>query len=198
MNDFDELSKMSLKELEKIAKKEIAKANRKIEKLGVLRGDSSAYSKIEALEGSPYIYSGEHVAFKMPEASDNLQRTNQLREAIGKAQRFTESATSTKTGIEAVKRNHRKWIRANFDGFSRNAAADDFLKFLGRDDIREQMKNFDSNVIVEALAKANRQKGNETLLEMYENFKKSGKSYGAWIIELDNSAKNQSAKRIDF
>lgn len=196
MIEWTEISKMSLNELEEIANDVFRKANYRIMRLGAMRKESEAYKRLRTYTGSPYVNEDEYMTFKIPETSDKSQKTNQLRQAIRIADKFLFSKTSTATGIERVNRERRKWLRENFDGFSKNKDADDFLKFLGSDVIKEQKKTFDSNIIVTALANADKNQSNKKIKEIYEDFKKTGKSWGAFTIEQEQEWKKK--KGIKF
>jgi len=121
---------------------------------------------------------------------------NQLIQSIGVAEKFLSAETSTAKGIERVKRNRRKWVRKNFDGFNTNEEADDFLKFLGSAEIQEQKQFFDSNIIVEAIATASKNQPSKKLQEIYRDFKASGKSWGGFIIDQEREYK--SKRGINF
>ena len=53
---------------------------------------------------------------------------------------------------------------------------------------------------VEALSNANEHRGEKTLLEMFQEFKASGRSYGSWIIELEdrNKSSTKGSRGIKF
>ena len=196
MIEWSEINNLSLSELETLAKNIFSKANYRIARLKNRRLESEAYKKLLAFIGSPYIDEGLYITFKIPETVDKVQKMNQLKQAIRVADKFLFSATSTITGIERVNRNRRKWLRENFDGFSKNKDADEFLKFLGSKTIKEQKKIFDSNVIVTALAIADKNQPNKKIKDIYEDFKKSKKSWGAFTIEQEQEWKKK--KGIKF
>jgi hypothetical protein len=194
--DWDNINRMSLIELEKVAAELYRRANYRIERLGKYRGESEAYKRLSSYIGSPYLHEGDYLQFKIPETGDALQKANQLRQSIAVVEKFIAAKTSTATGIEKVKRNRRKWIRQNFDGFSKNKDADDFLKFLGSDEIKEQKKIYDSNIVVKALAIADKNQPSKKLKEIYDNYKKSKKSWGGFLIEQEQEYKKK--KGIKF
>lgn len=194
--DWDNINRMSLIELEKEASELYRRANYRIERLGKYRSESEAYKRLTAYIGSPYLHEGDYLQFKIPETSDALQKANQLRQSIAVVEKFIAEKTSTATGIEKVKRNRRKWIRQNFDGFSKNKDADDFLKFLGSDEIKEQKKTYDSNIVVQALAIADKNQPSKKLKEIYNDFKNSKKSWGGFLIEQEQEYKKK--KGIKF
>lgn len=196
MIEWSEINNLSLSDLEALSKSIFNKANYRIERLGGKRMKSEAYKRLLAYTGSPYISEGEYISFKIPNTVDKRERMNQLRQAIRIADKFLFSKTSTATGIEQVNRKRRKWLRENFDGFSKNKDADEFLKFLGSKTIKEQKKIFDSNVIVTALAIADKNQPNKKIKEIYDNFKKSKKSWGAFTIEQEQEWKKK--KGIKF
>lgn len=194
--DWDNINRMSLIELEKEASELYRRANYRIERLGKYRSESEAYKRLTVYIGSPYLHEGDYLQFKIPETSDALQKANQLRQSIAVVEKFIAAKTSTAKGIEKVKRNRRKWIRQNFDGFSKNKDADDFLKFLGSDEIKEQKKTYDSNIVVQALAIADKNQPSKKLKEIYNNFKNSKKSWGGFLIEQEQEYKKK--KGIKF
>lgn len=197
MIEWSEINNLSLSELETLAESIFRKANYRIARLKNRRLESEAYKKLLAFIGSPYIDEGDYyIAFKIPETVDKVQKMNQIKQAIRIADKFLFSATSTITGIELVNRNRRKWVRANFDGFSKNKDADEFLRFFGSKTIQEQKKIYDSNVIVTALAVATKNQPNKKIEEIYDDFKKSGKSWGAFTIEQEQEWKKK--KGIKF
>nr|DAP24940.1 MAG TPA: hypothetical protein [Caudoviricetes sp.] len=194
--EWDDINHMSLGELEETASKLYREANYRIARLGAKRVESEAYKRLASYIGSPYLQEGEYLQFKIPETGDALQKVNQLRQSISVLEKFMAAKTSTVKGIEKVKRNRRKWIRQNFDGFTRNKDADDFLKFLGTDEIKEQKKTYDSNIVVEALAIGSKNQPSKKLKEIYNNFKKSKKSWGGFLIEQEQEYKKK--KGIKF
>ena len=194
--EWDTINNMSLDELEETASKLYREANYRIVRLGEKRVESEAYKRLASYIGSPYLQEGEYLQFKIPETDDALQKVNQLRQSISVLEKFMTAKTSTVKGIEKVKRNRRKWIRQNFDGFSRNKDADDFLTFLGSDEIKEQKKTYDSNIVVSALAIASKNQPSKKLKEIYNNFKKSKKSWGAFLIGQEQEYKKK--KGIKF
>ena len=196
MIEWSEINKMPLSDLEAIANDVFRKANYRIARLGDMRKESEAYKRLRKYTGSPYVNEGEYMTFKIPDTADKRQKMNQLLQSIRIADKFLFSKTSTATGIERVKRARRKWLRENFDGFSKNKDADDFLKFLGSDTIKEQKKTFDSNIIVTALVIADKNQSNKKIKEIYEDFKKTGKSWGAFTIEQEQEWKKK--KGIKF
>lgn len=196
MIEWSDINNLSLHELEVVAGDIFRKTNYRISRLGGSRKESEAYKRLLSYIGSPYINEDEYVTFKIPDTVDKRERMNQLRQAIRIADKFLFSKTSTVGGIKQVNINRRKWLRENFDGFSKNKEADDFLKFLGSKTIREQKKTFDSNIIVTALAIADRNQSNKKIKEIYDDFKKSGKSWGAFTIEQEQEWKKK--KGIKF
>lgn len=196
MTEWGELNKMSLGELESKAKELYRKANYRLARLGSKRGESAAYQRLRTYTGSPYIREDEYFKFKMPDTKDKSQKTNQLIQSIGIAENFLSAETSTVKGIERVKRKRRKWVRENFDGFQSNAAADDFLRFLGSPEIQAQKQVFDSNIIVEAIATASKNQPSKKLQEIYMDFKESGKSWGGFIIDQEQEWKKRKGIRF--
>lgn len=194
--EWEELNTLSLDALERKALELYRKANYRITRLGKKRSESAAYEKLKSYVGSPYLQEQEYLKFKIPETENIRQRMNQLIQSIGIAEKFLSAETSTAKGIEQVKRNRRKWVRQNFDGFTSNKDADDFLKFLGSPEIQEQKQIFDSNIIVDAIATASKNQPSKKLQEIYRDFKESGKSWGAFIIEQEQEYK--SKKGIKF
>lgn len=194
--EWDYLNNLSLDALEEKAVELYKKANYRIYRLGKKRSESPAYNKIKSYIGSPYLKDGDFLNFKMPETENKIQKRNQLIQSIGIVENFLNSETSTVKGMERVARNRRKWVRKNFDGFSTNKEADDFLKFLGSAEIQEQKQIFDSNIIVEAIVTASKNNPSKKLQEIYMDFKSSGKSLGAFIIEQEQEYK--SKKGIKF
>lgn len=194
--EWDNINRMSLLELEKTASELYRRANYRIERLGKYRSESEAYKRLSSYIGSPYLHEGDYLQFKIPESGDALQKANQLRQSISVVEKFLSATTSTAKGIEKVKRNRRKWIRENFDGFSKNKEADNFLKFLGSDEIKEQKKTYDSNIVVKALAIADKNQPSKKLKEIYDNYKKSKKSWGGFLIEQEQEYKKK--KGIKF
>lgn len=194
--DWSELNKLSIGELESVAKELYRKSNYRIARLGNRRSESAAYEKLKSYIGSPYLREQEYLKFEIPEAENVRQKMNQLIQSIGIAEKFLSAETSTAKGIDRVKRNRRKWVRENFDGFQSNADADDFLKFLGSAEIQEQKQVFDSNIIVEALATASKNQPSKKLQEIYKDFKESGKSWGGFIIDQEQEWKKK--KGIKF
>lgn len=202
MRDWDTINKMTLVDLRSTVKELFRAANYRIARLGEHRMESAAYQKLLSFMGAPYLTDkGDfNYRFKMPDIADSEQLSNQLRQSIGVAERFMESETSTVHGIQKVAANRRKWVRKTFGGFASNKDADEFLRFLGSDVIKEQMQIFDSNIVVEALSNANEHRGEKTLLEMFQDFKASGRSYGSWIIELEdrNKSSTKGSRGIRF
>lgn len=196
MMEWEKLNKLSLEELESKALELYGKANYRIARLGSRRGESPAYEKLKTYIGSPYLQEQEYLKFKIPKTENVRQKMNQLIQSIGVAEKFLSAETSTAKGIEQVKRNRRKWVRKNFDGFNTNEEADDFLKFLGSSEIQEQKQIFDSNIIVEAIATASKNQPSKKLQEIYRDFKASGKSWGGFIIEQEQEYKKK--KGIKF
>lgn len=194
--EWEKLNKLSLEELESKALELYGKANYRIARLGSRRGESPAYEKLKTYIGSPYLQEQEYLKFKIPKTENVRQKMNQLIQSIGVAEKFLSAETSTAKGIERVKRNRRKWVRKNFDGFNTNEEADDFLKFLGSSEIQEQKQIFDSNIIVEAIATASKNQPSKKLQEIYRDFKASGKSWGGFIIEQEQEYKKK--KGIKF
>lgn len=194
--EWDELNRLPLSTLESKAKELYRKANYRIARLGKKRSESAAYEKLKSYIGSPYLREQEYLKFEIPETENVRQKMNQLIQSIGIAEKFLSAETSTAKGIERVKRNRRKWVRENFDGFQSNADADDFLKFLGSAEIQEQKQVFDSNIIVEALATASKNQPSKKLQEIYRDFKESGKSWGGFIIDQEQEWKKK--KGIKF
>lgn len=194
--EWSELNKLSVDELESVAKELYRKANYRIARLGNKRSESAAYEKLKTYIGSPYLSEREHLKFEIPDAENARQKMNQLIQSIGIAEKFLSAETSTAKGIERVKRNRRKWVRENFDGFQSNTDADDFLRFLGSTEIQAQKQIFDSNVIVEALATASKNQPSKKLQEIYRDFKESGKSWGGFIIDQEQEWKKK--KGIKF
>lgn len=194
--EWNELNKLSLSALESKAKELHRKANYRIARLGNKRGESAAYEKLKSYIGSPYLSGKEYLKFVIPDTENVRQKMNQLIQSIGIAEKFLSSETSTAKGIERVKRNRRKWVRENFDGFQSNADADDFLRFLGSAEIQAQKQIFDSNIIVEALATASKNQPSKKLQEIYRDFKESGKSWGGFIIDQEQEWKKK--KGIKF
>lgn len=194
--EWDNINRMSLLELEKEASELYRRANYRIERLGKYRSESEAYKRLSSYIGSPYLHEGDYLQFKIPESGDALQKANQLKQSISVVEKFLASKTSTAKGIEKVKRNRRKWIRENFDGFSKNKEADDFLKFIGSDEIKEQKKIYDSNIVVKALAIGSKNQPSKKLKEMYNDFKESKKSWGGFLIQQEQEYKKK--KGIKF
>lgn len=194
--EWEKLNKLSVEELESKALELYGKANYRIARLGSRRGESPAYEKLKTYIGSPYLQEQEYLKFKIPKTENVRQKMNQLIQSIGVAEKFLSAETSTAKGIERVKRNRRKWVRKNFDGFNTNEEADDFLKFLGSSEIQEQKQIFDSNIIVEAMATASKNQPSKKLQEIYRDFKASGKSWGGFIIEQEQEYKKK--KGIKF
>lgn len=194
--EWEKLNKLSVEELESKALELYGKANYRIARLGSRRGESPAYEKLKTYIGSPYLQEQEYLKFKIPKTENVRQKMNQLIQSIGVAEKFLSAETSTVKGIERVKRNRRKWVRKNFDGFNTNEEADDFLKFLGSSEIQEQKQIFDSNIIVEAIATASKNQPSKKLQEIYRDFKASGKSWGGFIIEQEQEYKKK--KGIKF
>lgn len=194
--EWDNINRMSLIELEKTASELYRSANYRIERLGKYRSESEAYKRLSSYIESPYLHEGDYLQFKIPETDDALQKANMLRQSISVAGRFMEAKTSTAKGIEKVKRKRRKWVRENFDGFSKNKDADDFLKFLGSDEIKEQKKIYDSNIVVKALAIGSKNQPSKKLKEMYNDFKESKKSWGGFLIQQEQEYKKK--KGIKF
>lgn len=194
--EWNELNKLSLSALESKVKELYRKANYRIARLGNKRGESAAYEKLKSYIGSPYLSGKEYLKFVIPDTENSRQKMNQLIQSIGIAEKFLSSETSTAKGIERVKRNRRKWVRENFDGFQSNADADDFLRFLGSAEIQAQKQIFDSNIIVEALATASKNQPSKKLQEIYRDFKESGKSWGGFIIDQEQEWKKK--KGIKF
>lgn len=194
--EWDNINRMSLIELEKMASELYRSANYRIERLGKYRSESEAYKRLSSYIGSPYLHEGDYLQFKIPETDDALQKANQLRQSISVAERFMEAKTSTAKGIEKVKRKKRKWVRENFDGFSKNKDVDDFLKFLGSDEIKEQKKIYDSNIVVKAIAIGSKNQPSKKLKEIYNDFKESKKSWGGFLIQQEQEYKKK--KRIKF
>lgn len=189
--EWEKLNNLSLEELESKAADLYRKANYRIVRLGRKRSESSAYEKLKTYIGSPYLVGQEYLKFEIPETENTRQKMNQLIQSIGVAEKFLSSDTSTAKGIERVKRNRRKWVRKNFDGFNTNEEADDFLNFLGSSEIQEQKQVFDSNIIVEAITTASKNQPSKKLQEIYRDFKASGKSWGGFIIEQEREYKSK-------
>ena len=194
--EWEKLNKLSLEELELKAAELYRKANYRIARLGRKRGESSAYEKLKTYIGSPYLQEQEYLKFEIPKNENTRKKMNQLIQSIGVAEKFLSSETSTAKGIERVKRNRRKWLRKNFDGFNTNEEADDFLNFLGSSEIQEQKQIFDSNIIVEAISTASKNQPSKKLQEIYRDFKASGKSWGGFLIEQEQEYKKK--KGIKF
>lgn len=194
--EWDKINHMSLSELEKTASEIYRSANYRIERLGKYRNESEAYKRLAGYIGSPYLHEGDYLQFKIPETSNTRQKMNQLIQSILIAEKFLSAKTSTAKGIERVKRKRRKWLREHFDGFSRNKDSDDFLKFLGSDEIKEQKKIYDSNIVVKALAIGSKNQPSKKLKEMYDDFKKSKKSWGGFLIDQERELKKK--KGIKF
>lgn len=189
--EWEELNKLSLDALERKSLELYRKANYRIARLGKKRSESAAYEKLKSYAGSPYLQEQEYLKFKIPETENIRQKMNQLIQSIGIAEKFLSAETSTAKGIERVKRNRRKWVRQNFDGFTSNKDADDFLRFLGSPEIQEQKQIFDSNIIVEAIATASKNQPSKKLQEIYRDFKESGKSWGGFIIDQEQEYKSK-------
>lgn len=194
--EWEKLNKISVEELESKAAELYRKANYRIARLGGKRGESPAYEKLKTYIGSPYLQEREYLKFEIPKTENIRQKMNQLIQSIGVAEKFLSSETSTAKGIERVKRNRRKWVRKNFDGFNTNEEADDFLNFLGSSEIQEQKQIFDSNIIVEAISTASKNQPSKKLQEIYRDFKASGKSWGGFLIEQEQAYKKK--KGIKF
>ena len=194
--EWDKINHMSLNELEETATKLYRRANYRIERLGKYRDESEAYKRLASYIGSPYLHEGDYLQFKIPETANVRQKMNQIIQSILIVEKFMSAKTSTAKGIERVKRNRRKWARDHFDGFSKNKEADDFLKFLGSDEIKEQKKIYDSNIVVKALAIGSKNQPSKKLKEMYDDFKKSKKSWGGFLIEQEQEYKKK--KGIKF
>lgn len=194
--EWDKINHMSLNELEETASELYRRANYRIERLGKYRDESEAYKRLTSYIGSPYLHEGDYLQFKIPESANVRQKMNQIIQSILIAEKFMSAKTSTAKGIERVKRNRRKWVRDHFDGFSKNKDADDFLKFLGSDEIKEQKKIYDSNIVVKSLAIAGKNQPSKKLKEIYDDFKKSKKSWGGFLIEQEQEYKKK--KRIKF
>lgn len=194
--EWEKLNKLSVEELESKAAELYRKANYRITRLGWKRGESPAYEKLKTYIGSPYLQEREYLKFEIPKTENIRQKMNQLIQSIGVAEKFLSSETSTAKGIERVKRNKRKWVRKNFDGFNTNEEADDFLNFLGSSEIQEQKQIFDSNIIVEAISTASKNQPSKKLQEIYRDFKASGKSWGGFLIEQEQAYKKK--KGIKF
>lgn len=189
--EWDDLNRLSLDALEEKAIKLYRKANYRIARLGKKRSESPAYEKLKSYIGSPYLQEQDYLKFKLPETENIRQKMNQIIQSIGIAEKFLSAETSTAKGIEQVKRNRRKWVRDNFDGFNTNKEADNFLNFLGSPEIQEQKQIFDSNIIVDAIATASKNQPSKKLQEIYRDFKESGKSWGAFIIEQEQEYKSK-------
>lgn len=183
--EWDKINHMSLNELEETASELYRRANYRIERLGKYRDESEAYKRLASYIGSPYLHEGDYLQFKIPETANVRQKMNQIIQSILIVEKFMSAKTSTAKGIERVKRNRRKWVRDHFDGFSKNKGADEFLKFLGSDEIKEQKKIYDSNIVVKALASGSKNQPSKKLKEMYDDFKKSKKSWGGFLIEQE-------------
>lgn len=196
MISWDELNKMTLSELVQISNELFRRANYRIARLGDSRKESAAYRKVETFVGSSFLKQGKYFKFVQPTTNNDSQKKNQLVQGIFTAQSFMESQTSTKTGMQKVQANRRKWVRENFDGFESNKDADEFLRFLGSDEIRAQMQTFDSNIVVEALAVAGKNQPSKKLKEIYDDFKKSGKSWGGFIIDQEESWQKRNGIRF--
>lgn len=189
--EWDDLNKLSLDALEEKATELYRRANYRIVRLGKKRSESVAYEKLKSYIGSPYLQERDYLKFKLPETENIRKKMNQLIQSIGIAEKFLSAETSTAKGIERVKRNRRKWVRSNFDGFSTNEEADNFLNFLGSPEIQEQKQIFDSNIIVDAIVTASKNQPSKKLQEIYRDFKESGKSWGAFIIEQEQEYKSK-------
>lgn len=194
--EWDKINHMSLNELEETASELYRRANYRIERLGKYRDESEAYKRLASYIGSPYLHEGDYLQFKIPEIANVRQKMNQIIQSILIVEKFMSAKTSTAKGIERVKRNRRKWVREHFDGFSKNKEADDFLKFLGSDEIKEQKKIYDSNIVVKALALGGKNQPSKKLKEIYDDFKKSKKSWGGFLIEQEREYKKK--KGIKF
>lgn len=176
----------SLKELKEISEELTRKTNYRISRLGKYKHESFAYRELKNLYyGTEMFDDGKlHPPKTKEELVDYIYFLNQ----------FLSAKSSTKKGIDRINASRRKALRKKYPGrFITNKEADDFLRFLGSDEIQEQKKIFDSNVVVEALS-INASNGIDLLMQKYKEFKESGKSYGAWIIASEDEIKEKGFK----
>lgn len=196
MIDWDLISIYSRDQLLNIAQKLAREVNIKIEKLGKIGIEkSSAYSKLKAYIGAPYISERKRKGRKYAEIRvepDKAESIGQLRELIGIADNFISSKTSTKKGIKDVQKNKRRAITEKFGAFRSEADADAFLRFLGTPEARAAMKQFDSNIVVTAIQRAHKLEPNKDLRDLWKDFEESGKTFGDWIIENEEKMESES------
>ena len=118
----------------------------------------------------------------MPRDASDRER----REAFKKLTDFLGSRTSTVGGIKEVKQerieNMRQQLGGAADSLTTNQI-DSLLRFLGSPEGKEALSNYDSDMVVQAIAAdlANRPKSGESILTQWQKWEESGASLADWI-----------------
>lgn len=187
MIDWELISLYSHEQLFKIASKIAQKANRKIDKLGKSGIEASpAYKKLKTYAGAPYISEEKRAGKKYNEIRFEPEKTTsigQLRELLAIADSFISAKTSSLAGIQEVNRNKKKTLLDKYGGFTSNKEVDSFLRFLGTPEAQAAMKRFDSEIVVTAIHRAHLRDRDRDLKSLWNDFEKSQKSFGDWILE---------------
>ena len=147
---------------------------------------AQAYKHIvQPLEGAPYVKvnaKGQTVFKALPRNATDRER----REAFKKLTDFLGSRTSTVGGIKEVKQerieNMRQQLGEVADTLTTNQI-DSLLRFLGSPEGREALRNYDSDMVVQAIAAdlANRPKSGESILARWQKWEQSGESLADWM-----------------
>lgn len=147
---------------------------------------AQAYKHIvQPLEGAPYVKvnaKGQTVFKTLPRDASDRER----REAFKKLTDFLGSKTSTVGGIKEVKQerieNMRQQLGGAADSLTTNQI-DSLLRFLGSPEGKEALSNYDSDMVVQAIAAdlANRPKSGESILTRWQKWEESGASLADWM-----------------
>lgn len=149
-------------------------------------GGAQAYKHIvQPLEGAPYVKvnaKGQTVFKALPRDASDRER----RDAFKKLTDFLGSKTSTVGGIKEVKQerieNMRQQLGGAADSLTTNQL-DSLLRFLGSPEGKEALSNYDSDMVVQAIAAdiANRPKSGESILTRWQKWEESGASLADWM-----------------
>lgn len=198
--DWEQLKSVDYETLYKKAKQYAAAVNRRINNfLPYYREQSPAYKRLESYEGAPYIRKSLKTKSHQKGAKNVVQikvtkdmLIEELRSALSVASVYLQAKSGTERGLKEINENKRKALIKKMPEFKGNVGdQEEFLRFLGSPEIRELMKNFDSNIVVRALRLGKRAAGEGSLQEIFQRWKDSEMSLAEWIVESEDIIRNR-------
>lgn len=148
---------------------------------------ASAYKyMVKPLQGAPYVKEnkrGEIVFKALPKNAS----ARDIREAFKQVTGFLGAKTSTVSGITSVMRERRDNIRESLGIDLSDAKTDSLLRFLGSPEGKAAMQQYDSDMVVEAIALDLKRGGNASVLERWQAWEKSGETLADWMASNGDS-----------